>query len=124
MVLTSIKPNEELVSVTHPTLVVVSYLWPLTVIVGAAAIDLAFGYARRNGLPAPATRRVVIASAVIGLIVTLLLDPLYLIAGVVSLIRDGAALLALAALLLGALGAWGGSWLGLEVGATLRRAER
>jgi hypothetical protein len=110
----------------RPTLVVVSWLWPLTLIVGAAAIDLAFGYARRRGLPVPTTKRTVIVAAVLGLVLTVLVDPLYLAIGVVSLLRaDGAgALLALAALLLGALGAWGGSWLGLELGASLGRAER
>jgi hypothetical protein len=110
----------------HPPLVVVSWLMPLTLIVGAVAIDLAFGYARRHGLPTSATRRVVIVAAVIGLALSVLLDPIYLGLGIFSVMRDGGVglLLALAAPLLGALGAWGGSWLGLEIGASLLRTER
>jgi hypothetical protein len=108
----------------RPSLVVVSWLLPLTLIVGAAAIDLAFGYARRKGLPVSTTKRLVIVTAVIGLVLTALLDPLYIAIGVLSSRQGGGPLLALAALLLGGLGAWGGSWLGLEVGASLRRAER
>ena len=110
----------------HPTLVVVSWLMPLTLIVGAAAVDLAFGYARRHGLPTSATMRLVIVAAVIGLVLTVLLDPLYLGIDFFPALSDagGGLLLAFAAPLLGALGVWGGSWLGLEVGASLQRIVR
>jgi hypothetical protein len=110
----------------HPTLVVVSWLMPLTLIVGAVAVDMAFGYARRHGLRTPATKRLVMVAAVIGLALAVLLDPLYLGLGVLSALSDaGDGLLpALAAPLLGAVGAWGGSWLGFDVGASLQRIER
>jgi hypothetical protein len=110
----------------RPTLVVVSWLWPLALIVGAAAIDLAFWLAQRRGMPPSTTKRWVIVAAVVGLALTVLVDPLYLAIGVLAPMQFGGAgvLLALAALLLGALGAWGGSWLGLELGASLGRAER
>jgi hypothetical protein len=111
----------------HPAIVVVSFLWPLTLIVGAALIDLAMGQARRRGWTARQTTARVRWAAALGGFLVPVLYPIY-VSFSLSNAQDtfaGPAVLALAlALLLGAAGGWLGSWLGLEVGASLRRAER
>lgn len=108
----------------HPTFVVVPELMPLTLILAAGALDFAAGHARRLQLSALARRHSIQVAAVIGLGLTALLDPLYLahdLPGGRFLARLA---LFVVALLLGLVGAWLGSWLGLDVGDALARAER
>jgi hypothetical protein len=111
-----------------PTMVIVSWLMPVTFIIAAAAIDFAVHRARRAGLPAAALRRRIVWAAVVGLLLTVVLDPIYLLLSVRGLINGVgwvAGLLVLAAgLALGAAGAWLGSGLGLDVGTSLQRVER
>jgi hypothetical protein len=111
----------------HPAIVVVSFLWPLTLIVAAALIDLAIGIARRRGWTATQTTARVRWAAALGGFLVPLLYPIYVSFGLSNARDDfaGPAVVAVAlALLLGAAGSWLGSWLGLEVGSSLRRAEK
>ncbi len=111
----------------RPTEVVVSLLWPLTLIIAAVLIDLAMGVARRRGWAAQQAGALVRWAAAIGCFLVALLHPIYVpfSLSIAHRFFDGPAVVAVAlALLLGAAGGWVGSWLGLEVGASLRRAER
>jgi hypothetical protein len=105
----------------RPTLVVVSWLMPATLIIGAAAIGYAANRARRLQLPAAALRARVGRAAVVGLLLTVVLHPIYLLITIGNLSNGPGWLLGL---LLGAAGAWLGSRLGLEVGQSLRQVER
>jgi hypothetical protein len=112
----------------RPTLVVVSWLMPVTLIIAAAAVGRAANRARRRQLAAAALRTSVGRAAVVGLLLTVVLHPIYLLFKVRS-ISNGSGwplgLLALAAaLLLGAAGAWLGSGLGLGIGKSLQAMER
>lgn len=112
----------------RPTLVVVSWLMPVTLIIGAAAIGYAANRARRLHLPAAALRTSVGRAAVVGLLLTVVLYPIYLLFTIGSISNGPGWLLGLlaeaAALGLGAAGAWFGSRLGLDVGESLHGGER
>jgi len=104
----------------HPGYVVMSLLWPFTLIVAAALIDLAAGFARRRGWSGTRADRAILAAAAVGLVLVAALDPLYL-----GITLDAGNYLTLAAaLLIGAAGAWAGGRLGLDTGASLARVER
>lgn len=110
-----------------PAEVLVSVLWPLTLILLAGAIDLTMGLARARAWSWRRTVSVVRWAAATGTVLVVLLYPIYVPTSLAYARRfdDGhAALALLAAVVLGAAAGWLGSWLGLELGASLGRAER
>jgi hypothetical protein len=111
-----------------PSIVVMSWLWPLTLFIAAALIDWAAWRARRRDLSLAAANRLIVAAAVVGLVLVALLDPLYFAMALAALSRGdltaGGLISFVGALILGGLGAWGGSRLGLDIGAALANADR
>ncbi len=113
-----------------PPFVVDSFIAPILLIAAGAAIDFAAYRARRAQVPAAALRRRVQRAAVVGLLLAVLLNLVYVpitIGNITS--QDGTAQMVLAslafvvALVLGAAGAWLGSGLGLNMGPSLQQAE-
>jgi hypothetical protein len=114
-----------------PAFVVDSYLAPILLIAAGAAIDFAVYRARRADAPAATLRRRVQRAAMVGLLLAVLVNLLYVpitIGNITS--QDGTAQMVLAslafvvALVLGAAGAWLGSGLGLNMGPAFQQAER
>ena len=114
----------------RPQMVVVSVIWPLSLIVAAVLIDLAARAARQHAWPYRLARRRIVLAATIGFVLVPLLDPWFELLSfktfVTRLSLSGAAIPVtfVASLALGALGALVASWLGADVGESLRGTER
>ncbi|MGZ3602245.1 MAG: hypothetical protein ACXWQ5_21920, partial [Ktedonobacterales bacterium] len=114
-----------------PQFVVVSFLAPILLILAGAAIDFTVQRARRAHAPAAALRRRVQRAAVVGLLLAVLLNLLYVPLMISTIVSQDSApqtllasLAVAAALVLGVTGAWFSSGLGLDIGTALREAER
>ncbi|HEV2235921.1 MAG TPA: hypothetical protein VGR57_04585 [Ktedonobacterales bacterium] len=114
----------------RPRFADVSLLWPITLIIGALALDLAVRAARRRGWSAVATRRRLALAAAVGFTLVVLLDPWFTLGSfrnfVAHLELKGAMRLAsyLASLALGALAGLVAGWLGAATGESLAGIER
>ena len=115
-----------------PHVVVVSLVWPLSLIVAGVLLDVAAGYARRRRLRSTAAYRPVLAAAVAGTPLVAVLDPFFVSRALARGAGRGlgqhgvllALVLLIVALLLGALSAWIAGRAGLEMGDSLAVAER
>src|SRR5260370_34083865 len=114
----------------RPQMVVVSVIWPLSLIVAAVLIDLAARAARRHAWPYRLARQRIVLAATIGFVLVPLLDPWFELLSfktfVTRLSLSGAAIPVtfVASPALGALGALVASWLGADIGESLRGTER
>ncbi|HEY7984745.1 MAG TPA: hypothetical protein VID73_11290 [Ktedonobacterales bacterium] len=113
-----------------PGIVVVSLIWPLTLILGALALDLTVGAARRRGWSASTTRRRLALAAAAGFTLVVLLDPWFTLASFRTFVaRLGLAgatvpLSYVASVALGMLAALAAGWLGAATGESLAGIER
>jgi hypothetical protein len=114
----------------HPRIVVVSLIWPLTLVVGAVALDLVARAARTRGWDAATTRRRLAYAAAVGFTLVALLDPYFTLVSFRNFRDDvglaGAAVPAafVASLALGALAGLLAGWLGAATGESLRENDR
>jgi hypothetical protein len=114
----------------HPRIVAVSLIWPLTLIVGAVALDLVARAARLRGWSDASTRRRLAYAAAVGFTLVALLDPYFTRASFRNFVADlGLAgsmvpVTYLASLALGALAGLVAGWLGAATGESLRENEQ
>jgi hypothetical protein len=114
----------------QPRIVVVALIWPITLIIGAVALDLAARAARRSGRSAAATRRRLALAAGVGFTLVVLLDPWFTLSSFRTFVAwlglDGAVvpLSYVASVALGALAALVAGWLGAATGESLSEIER
>jgi hypothetical protein len=115
-----------------PQLVVVSAVWPLSLIVAAVLLDIAARRVRRRRLTGTAASRPLLLAAVLGTILVPLLDPFFLSRGLSRVTKGGlghhglllVVVVLLLALLLGAAAAWLGGRVGVDVGDSMAATGR
>ncbi len=101
--------------------VVLSFQWQYTLIIAAVLLDLAIYFARRKGWSPRLHKVVVFTTTMVSFVLVAVLNPLY----IPSLLRHGDPLVILAlSLPVGLLGAYVGSWIGLDIGKSLQHIER
>ncbi len=101
--------------------VVLSFQWQYTLIIAAVLLDLAIYFARRKGWSPRLHKVVVFTTTMVSFVLVAVLNPLY----IPSLLRHGNPLVILAlSLPVGLLGAYVGSWIGLDMGKSLQHIER
>lgn len=101
--------------------VVLSFQWQYTLIIAAVLLDLAIYFARRKGWSPRLHKVVVFTATMVSFVLLAVLNPLY----IPSLLRHGDPLVILAlSLPVGLLGAYVGSWIGLDMGKSLQHIER
>jgi hypothetical protein len=114
----------------HPGTVVVSVIWPISLVAGALALDLVARAARRRGWSAADTCRRMAYAAAVGFTLVVLLDPWFTLASFRNFVDwlglEGAAVRVtyVASVALGALAALVAAWLGAATGESLRENER
>lgn len=104
--------------------VVLSLEWQYTLIIIAVLLDVVVYFARRKNWSPRLHRTALIATAMAGFALVAVCNPFY-IPAMMRLLRAGDPLLTLAlSLLIGLLGAYIGSWFGLDMGKSLRHIKR
>ena len=112
------------------SLAVVPVIWPISLVAGALALDLADRVAGRRGWSAATTRRRLAYAAAAGFTLVVLLDPWFTLASFRNFVDwlglEGASvrITYVASVALGALAAFVAAWLGAATGESLRENER